>query len=159
MLHLTHVQGYVVLPAALSPELLACARHHVWATLSAEVPRLRRDDPTTWATTLDPREATGATEPPPLPNELIEENKYFSCGGHRFYIHCANEPLFLNLFPLALRSVVEQLLGKGTVLLPDGPNADGLVRGPTFNSMNGDTHKNLVGVAKYKEWVDKGPDE
>ena len=148
-----------MLPAALSPELLAAARDHVWATLSAEVPRIRRDDPATWAISLNPNEATGVTEPPPIPNELVDENKYFSCGGHRFYIHCANEALFRELFPLALRAVAEQLLGAGTVVLPRGPDADGLVRGSMFNSMNGDTHKNLAGVAKYKDWVNKGADE
>jgi hypothetical protein len=153
------VQGYLVLPAALSPELLARARDLVWSTLTAEVPRLRRDDVSTWATTFDPEEATGATEPPPYPDELVEENKYFTCGGHRFYVHCANEPLFRDVLPLALRTVAEQLLGAGTVLLPTGPDADGLVRGPVFNSMNGDTHKNLVGVAKYRGWVDKGAED
>ncbi len=148
-----------MLPAALSPELLARARNHVWTILSAEVPRVRRDDPATWATKLSPSEASGVTEPPPFANELLEENKYFSCGGHRFYIHCANELLFRDVFPLALQTVAEQLLGKGTVLLPQGPDDDGLVHGFTFNSMNGDTHKNLVGVAKYKDWVQKGADE
>lgn len=153
------LEGYLVLPAVLDPLLLSRARDHIWSVLAKEVPRLRRDDPRTW-TTIGADEPTGDSEAPwPDDTQLREENKYFTAGGHRFYLHCAEEELFRQLFPLALNDVAEQLLGEGTVLMPQGPGDDGLVYGQYFNSMNGGTHKALVGVKKYVDVVDQGANE
>eukprot|EP01051_Picozoa_sp_SAG22_P002294 SAG22_NODE_101_length_20519_cov_15.588002_10_plen_269_part_00 len=150
-------EGYVVLPAALDLELCARARDHLWEVLALELPRMRRDDPSTW-TTIAEGEATGRSHAGwPDDTQLgAPANSYFSAAGHRLHLHCSEEPLYLDLFPLALRAVAEQVLGAGTVVLPAGPDpADGLVRGPVFIANNGHTHKALAGIKKYEGWVDQ----
>jgi hypothetical protein len=152
-------EGYLVLPAALDRELLRRARDHVWSVLQAEVPRMERGKPSTWGP-IEPGERTGASEVPwPDDTQLVGENQYFTAAGRRFYVHCGEEQLFRELLPLALHGIAEQCLGEGTVLTPTGPAEDGLIHGPYFNSMNGDTHKALVGVKKYQHWTDKGANE
>ena len=143
-----------MLPAALDPELLRQARDRMWQVLDLELPRMRRDDPKTWQHPIEPEEITGASEEPGLAPD--DPSRLFGGSGHRFYLHVSEEPLFRNLFPLALHDVAEQLLGEGTVRWPRGPDGDGLVRGPFFNALNGPTHKALVGVPKYEHWVGKG---
>ena len=115
-------QGYLVLPAALDGELCRRARDHMWSVLSAEVPRLRRADPQTWGP-IEPEEPTGASR---LPGA---SEAYFTGGGHRFHVKCACEALFLELFPRALWTVAEQLLGEGQLVMPQEPDADGLCAG------------------------------
>lgn len=155
MAHLK-LEGYVVLPAVLDPELLRQARDRLWHVLGQELPRMHRGEPSTWGP-IEPGEPTGASEVPwPYESQPRDDSvKLFGGSGHRFYVHCAEERLFRNLFPLALHDVAEQLLGAGTVRFPAGPDADGLVRGPFFVASNGNTHKNLVGIKKYEHWVDK----
>ena len=140
-------EGYLVLPAALDPALCARARDHMWSVIGEEVPRMRRHDPGTWTPFDQDAEPTGATRAEGA------DHPYFSCGGHRFYLKCGVERLFLDLFPRALWAVAEQLLGEGEVFMPTEPAADGLCRGPVFISMDGADHKMLAGVRSHAHLV------
>ena len=94
-------EGYLVLPAALDPALCARARDHLWEVLALELPRMRRDDPSTWSSIAE-GENTGASEPGwPDDTQIGPLNSYFSGSGHRLYLHCSEEPLYIDMFRLA----------------------------------------------------------
>lgn len=40
--------GILVLPAVLDPELCCQARDEMWETIESYLPRMKRDDPSTW---------------------------------------------------------------------------------------------------------------
>jgi hypothetical protein len=116
-------EGFLVLPACLDPGLCTAARDTMWSTLSARVPRLRRDDPSTWGPFTEDESVGPATGSPE-----------FRCGGFRFYCHNGASDLMLDLFPRAMAGVFEQLLGAGEVTHPAGLNADGNMVGPAYIS-------------------------
>ena len=105
-------EGFLVLPAALDPALLAAARDHVWRVLGAEVPRLRRGEPSSWA-------AFSADELA-AHKEMHGPFGFSVYNRQQFHVRCGADELFLDLFPRALFSVAEQLLGAGTVAWPGG---------------------------------------
>jgi hypothetical protein len=109
MAHLKR-EGYLVLPAALDPELLRRTRDRIWDLLGQELPRMQRDDPSSWGP-IQPGENTGASEVPWLDESQPHDDSVnlFAGSGHRFYLHCAEERLFRDAFPLALHDVAEQV--------------------------------------------------
>ena len=110
MAHLKR-EGYLVLPAALDPELLRQTRDRIWELLGLELPRMQRGEPSSWGP-IGPGEATGASEAPPWPDGSQPRGdaaRLFAGGGHRFHLHCAEERLFRDAFPLALHDVAEQV--------------------------------------------------
>lgn len=112
-------EGFLVLPACLDPALCAAARDAMWSTLAARVPRLKRDDPSTWGPFIED-ETHGVVATPD-----------FRCGpGYRFYCYNGASELMLDMFPRAMAGVFEQLLGAGEVTHPAGLTADGNMVGP-----------------------------
>ena len=41
-------EGFLVLPAVLDAELCRQARDEMWEAIQAHLPRMKRDDPSTW---------------------------------------------------------------------------------------------------------------
>ena len=119
--------GFLVLPSVLDPALCRQARDEVWETIASHLPRMKRDDPSTWgplteeeSTTLKARRPESGGDP------------YFSGGGHKFFVRNGAEELLLNLAPRALWEVAEQLLGEDTVVRPEGVDESGGATGPCF---------------------------
>lgn len=125
-------EGFLVLPAALDPELCRRARERMWVELEENIPGMRQDDPGSWPRDL--KAARGEQE------EAQDDAPKFTCSPKGFHLYNAASPLFLDLFPLALWTVVEQLLGEGTVVQPGPPDADGICHGELFLDKNGETH-------------------
>ncbi|MBT3341497.1 MAG: hypothetical protein HN712_27325 [Gemmatimonadetes bacterium] len=121
--------GYLVLPGALDPDLCRQARDEMWETIANHLPRMKRDDPTTWGPITDEEHARLAATRPDGGGE-----PYFSGKGNRFVIRNGVEEPILNLAPRAMWQVAEQLLGEQTVVWPAGLNEDGITTGSCFMS-------------------------
>ncbi len=121
--------GYLVLPAALDADGCARIRERMWQVLGEYLPRLKRDDPTTWTPITDEEHARLSAQKPANGGD-----PYCAGRGHRFYIRNGTEPLMLDVAPRALWAVAEQLLGVGTLVWPAGHDAEGFTRGPCFLS-------------------------
>ena len=134
-----------MLPGALDAGLCARAREQMWQTLSAAIPGMT-PDPATW-----PRDLASARNPPP---PETERDPYLTVSAKGFHIYAAAEPLFLDMFPLALFPIVEQLCGAGSMVRPSPPDADGLCRGEMFIAKNGHDHKMLDGLEQYAHLKD-----
>ncbi len=107
--------GYLVLPAVLDPERCRQVRDDMWETITAYVPRMHRDDPSTWGPLTEEENKKLGAQLPEIGGE-----PYFNGKGHRFYIRNGAEQPLLDLAPRAVWQVAEQLLGKGTVVWPEG---------------------------------------
>ena len=141
-------EGYLVLPGALDPGLCAQARDHQWATLRKSIPTMDRDDPSTW-----PRDLKATRTDVQAP-----EDPYLATSPTGFHIYCGTEPLFLDLFPLALWQVVEQLLGAGTTVRPRPADpGTGLCHGEFFAMKNGPDHKTFAGLKEFAHLRDSDP--
>jgi hypothetical protein len=126
-------EGFLVLPRALDPALCAQARDYMWETLRIECPRFRCGDPASWTSFTEAEVREGAE---------IRPSGFSVYNTQRFNIRCGADELFLDLFPRAMHTVAEQLLGAGTVAWPSGvdddkaPDAEAeaaeLCRGPCF---------------------------
>jgi len=119
--------GFLVLPAALDPELCRQARDEMWETIAANLPRMKRDDPTTWMPITEEESAGLAARKPEIDGE-----PYFGGRDHRYFVRNGAERLMLDLGPRALWQIAEQLLGKGTVVWPAGRDESGFTTGPCF---------------------------
>jgi hypothetical protein len=99
--------GFICLPGVLDPTLCAQVRSQMWEELSAAVPRVRRDDPSTWtAFTKEESRGEGAGQVPlstrrpgPRFNNSHEGGDVrIECGpGHRFYVRNGCEETLLVL--------------------------------------------------------------
>ncbi len=118
--------GFLVLPSVLDPELCARARDEMWETIDEHLPRMKRDDPTTWTHITEEENARLSVRPDG------GGDPYFNGNGPRFTVRNGAEEILLNLAPRALWKVAEQLLGEGTVVRPDGLDASGTATGPAF---------------------------
>ena len=107
--------GFLVLPAVLDPELCRQARDAMWDAIATHLPRMKRDDPSTWGPLTEEESAALNAQRPEVGGD-----PYFGGGGHRFYIRNGAEQFMLDLAPRALWQVAEQLLGEGTVVWPAG---------------------------------------
>ena len=118
--------GFLVLEEVLDPELCLRARDEMWEVIQAHLPRMKRDDPSTWGP---------ITEEESIKLQHRPEDggdPYFSGNSHRFTVRNGASELMLNLAPRALWQVAEQLLGKGTVVWPAGIDESGYTTGPCF---------------------------
>ena len=119
--------GFLVLPAVLDPQLCRRARDQMWEIIAADLPRMKRDEPSTWGPITEAEsERLGAQRPPG------GGDPYFAGKDHRFYIRNGAEQHMLDLAPRALWQVAEQLLGPGTVVWPTGEDESGTTTGPCF---------------------------
>jgi len=121
--------GYLVLPAALDPELCRQVRDDMWETIATHLPRMKRHDPATWGPISDD-ESDRLTAGKPEGGG----DPYFGGKGHRFYIRNGARQPMLDLAPRAVWQVAEQLLGKDTVVWPAGLDDAGTTTGPCFMS-------------------------
>ena len=119
--------GFLVLPAALDPELCRQARDEMWEKIDANLPRMKRGKPGTWGAITEEESARFAEQKPASGGD-----PYFSGKGHRFYIRNGAEERLLDLAPRALWQVAEQLLGEGSVAWPAGLDEAGSTTGPCF---------------------------
>lgn len=103
--------GFLVLPAVLDPELCRQTRDDMWNTIATYLPRMKRDDPSTWGPLTEQETAKLEAQRPAIGGE-----PYFYGKGHRFYIRNGTEQHLLDLAPRAMWQVAEQLLGKDTVV-------------------------------------------
>ena len=118
--------GFLVLKGVLDPELCRQARDEMWEVIQTHLPRLKRDDPSTWGPITE-EENTRLQHRPEGGGD-----PYFSGNGHRFTVRNGASELLLNLAPRALWQVAEQLLGRGTVVWPTGLDESGYTTGPCF---------------------------
>ena len=118
--------GFLVLKAVLDPELCRQARHEMWEVIQTHLPRMKRDDPSTWGPITEEENAKLQHRPEG------GGDPYFSGNGHRFTVRNGASELLLNLAPRALWQVAEQLLGRGTVVWPAGLDESGYTTGPCF---------------------------
>ena len=118
--------GFLVLEGALDPELCRQARDEMWEVIQAHLPRMKRDDPSTWGPITE-EENTKLQHRPEGGGD-----PYFSGNGHRYTVRNGASELMLNLAPRALWEVAEQLLGEGTVVWPAGLDESGYTTGPCF---------------------------
>lgn len=142
--------GYLVLPGALDPDLCRQTRDEMWKTTATGLPRMKRDDPSTWTPITDEESTVLSVRP------KVGGDPYFHGKGHRFSVRNGAEELLLNLAPRALWSVAEQLLGKDTVVWPAGLDKSGGTTGPCF--MSDDAVGSLVSHLgrEVTEWPEKG---
>ncbi len=120
-------EGFLVLPAVLDPELCRQARDSMWDAIAANLPRMKRDKPTTWSPVTEEESARLNAQRPEGGEDL-----YFGGSGHRFFVRNGAEQLMLDLAPRALWGVAEQLVGKGTLVWPNGVDELGMTTGPCF---------------------------
>ena len=128
--------GFLVLPGALDSELCRRARDDMWEAIAEYLPRMKRDDPSTWTPITD-EEAAG------FPQSQHGGQPYFGGGGTRFYVRNGTKDFMLDLGPRALWTVAEQLLGEGTVVWPAGRDKSGSTIGPCL--MNDEALEVLYG--------------
>jgi len=119
--------GVLVLPAVLDPELCRRARDDMWETIAADLPRMKRDDPSTWGPITEEETAGFSARRPADGGEPLLSGK-----GHRLTIRNGSDDLALDLGPRAAWQVAEQLLGKDTVVWPAGQDQSGFTTGPCF---------------------------
>ena len=119
--------GFLVLEGVLDPAFCHQARDEMWEVIQAHLPRMNRNDPSTWCPITEEESAKLQAQRPEGGGE-----PYFSGGGHRFTIRNGASELMLNLAPRALWRVAEQLLGRGTVVWPAGLDESGHTTGPCF---------------------------
>ena len=117
--------GVLVLPAVLDPDLCRRARDDMWQTIAADLPRMKRDDPSTWGPITEEESAGLRARRPANGGEPLLSGK-----GHRLTIRNGAEELLLDLGPRALWRVAEQLLGEGSVVWPAGSDESGFTTGP-----------------------------
>ena len=142
--------GFLVLEGVLDPALCRQRRDEMWEMIQAHLPRMKRDDPSTWVPITEEESAKFQAQRPEGGGE-----PYFSGGGHRFTIRNGASELMLNLAPRALWRVSEQLLGRGTVVWPAGLDESGYTTGPCF--MCDDTVGGLNShVGHSMGWPSKG---
>ena len=119
--------GFLVLPEVLDPELCRRARDQMWEIIDEHLPRMKRDDPSTWGhITEEESEKLKALW------TADRGDPYFGGSGHRYFVRNGAEQLLLDIAPRALWQVAEQLLGKGTVVWPTGADESGAATGPAF---------------------------
>ena len=121
--------GYLLLPGVLDAELCRRARDEMWEAIAAGLPRMKRDDSSTWGPITEEENARLAADKPESGGE-----PYLGGKGHRFYIRNGAGQLMLDLAPRALWQMAEQLLGKDTVVWPAGLDESGTTTGPCFMS-------------------------
>jgi hypothetical protein len=142
--------GYLVLPGILDPDLCRQARDEMWETISKHLPRMKRDDPSTWTPITEEESARLKAARPDAGGD-----PYFSGGAHRFVVRNGAEELLLNLAPRAIWPVAEQLLGAGTVVWPAGLDETEMATGESF--MSDDAVNGLVShVGHDMGWPEKG---
>ena len=119
--------GFLILRGVLDPELCRQARDDMWDVIQTRLPRMKRDNPSTWEPITDEESAKLRAMQPEGGGE-----PYLSGGGHQVVIRNGASELMLNLAPRALWRVAEQLLGEGTVVWPAGLDKSGYTTGPCF---------------------------
>ena len=143
--------GFLVLPAVLDPERCRGARDAMWDAIATHLPRMKRDDPSTWGPLTEEESAELNAQRPEVGGD-----PYFAGNGHRFYVRNGAEQFMLDLAPRALWQVAEQLLGEGTVVWPAGEDDSGMTTGPCF--MCDDAVGGLASHLgkKIEQWPEKG---
>ncbi|MGY8827156.1 MAG: phytanoyl-CoA dioxygenase family protein [Candidatus Latescibacterota bacterium] len=121
--------GYLVLPAALDPNLCQRARNEMWAAIAAYLPRMKKNDDSTWSPLSEEESAHLKAQRP-----INGGDPYFAGSDHKFFIRNGTEEWMLDLVPRALWRIAEQLLGNGSVVWPTGQDQDGMTTGPCFMS-------------------------
>lgn len=125
-------EGFLVLPRVLDPRRCEAVCDRMWATVAEQLPRMRRDDTSTWHVTEEEgarfEKAAGDLDP------------YFSAGkgtgkeGGRLNLKNGTEQHLLDTVVRPMWSVAEQLVGAGTLIWPAGEDERGLTTGPCFLS-------------------------
>jgi len=121
--------GYLVLPAALDGDLCRQVRDEMWESLAQGLPRMKRDDPSTWGPVSDEESERLAA-----PRPAIGGEPYLGGKGHRFSVRNGAEKPLLDLAPRACWQIAEQLLGEGSVVWPAGIDETGMTKGPCLMS-------------------------
>ena len=104
--------GFLVLPAVLDPELCHRARDEMWAAIATHLPRIKRDDPSTWKPITEEESAElNAQRPRSAATPISTATATVSISATGRTIHA-------RLGPRALWQVPEQMLGEGTVVWP-----------------------------------------
>ena len=144
-------EGFLILPGVLDLELCRRAHDLMWETTAEYLPRLKRDDPTTWGPfTKEEAERLPRTRGGP------DAHFFGSEGGHGLFIRNGAEELMLDLAPRALWDVAEQLLGKGELVWPAGLDESGFTVGPCL--INEDAVNNLKSHlgSESGDWPEQG---
>ena len=86
--------GFLVLPGVLDPELCRRARDGMWEDIGEHLPRMKRDDPTTWTHLTEEESARLKAARPKGGGD-----PYFGGSGHRLFIRNGAEKLSLISLP------------------------------------------------------------
>ena len=123
--------GFLLIPNALPKDLCARAHDAMWRELTEAVPRIKRDDPSTW-------QPFSAGEVRSKRRDGLEFNNSHEGGdprlelhGGRFNLHNGCDKDSIDTFFAPLWTVANQLLGDGEVSFPRGVE-HGMATGPVF---------------------------
>ena len=100
-------------------------RDEMWATIGEHLPRMKRDDPTTWHVSEEESEQlkkSGGKDP------------YFTASGAMFVVRNGAEQLLLDMAVRPMWPIAEQLLGEGTITECRGEDENGMTHGPVLIS-------------------------
>ena len=119
-----------MLPAALDPSLVARAADGLWDILDEHMPRLKRDDSSTWTTFVGDEQILRRMD---QGKSHAGGDVLFECKGSRFSTRNGAEQSMLDCLPRQLWSLAEQMMGAGEVTWPAGVDAEkGEMRGPCY---------------------------
>ena len=100
-------EGSLVLPEALDPVLCRQVRNKMWKSIQTYLPRIKRENPSTWTSITEEESAKLKAQRP-----LDGGDPYFGGSGHRFTVRNGAEELMLTLGPEHCGQLPSNFLGE-----------------------------------------------
>jgi len=102
-------EEFLVLPAVLDPVFCRQARDEMWEAIQAQLPRMKRGEPSTW-TPITEEESTKLKAQRPLGGG----DPYFSGSGHRFTVRNGAEEKSMSVTPVVTSSALVRAYQPGS---------------------------------------------
>ena len=102
-------EGFLVLPVVLDPVFCRQARDEMWEAIQAQLPRMKRGEPSTW-TPITEEESTKLKVQRPLGGG----DPYFSGSGHRFTVRNGAEEKSMSVTPVVTSSALVRAYQPGS---------------------------------------------
>ena len=100
---------FLVLPAVLDPVFCRQARDEMWEAIQAQLPRMKRGEPSTW-TPITEEESTKLKAQRPLGGG----DPYFSGSGHRFTVRNGAAEKSMSVTPVVTSSALVRAYQPGS---------------------------------------------